>query len=71
MEAAEMGFLQRVDDVTLCNKMCSCEIHKALNVETLRFRIERSQLRKFDYVTRISHEYCMVRQVLLANTSHI
>jgi len=35
IQTAEMAFLQRVDSVTLCNKMHSCKIHKAMNVRSL------------------------------------
>jgi len=41
---AEMGFLRRVHGVTLRDKVRSCEIRRALNVELL-LRIERSQRR--------------------------
>jgi len=48
-----MRFLRRVHGVTLRNRVCSREIREALNVEPL-FRIERSWLRWFDHVTRMS-----------------
>jgi len=41
--------------VILHNEVRSCEIRKAMNVEPL-LRIERSQLRWFDHVTRMSNE---------------
>jgi len=41
VQAAEMGFLRRVHGVELRDKVRSCEIRKALNVELL-LRIERS-----------------------------
>jgi len=50
--------------VTLRGKVCSCAIRKALNVKTL-LRIERSQPRRFRYVSKISHVR-FTRQVLLA-----
>jgi len=33
VQAAEMGLLQRVYGVALHDKVCSCEIRSALNVE--------------------------------------
>jgi len=44
VQAAEMGFLRRVHGVTLRDKVRSCELLKALNIEPL-LRLERSQLR--------------------------
>jgi len=35
VQVAQMGFLRRVNGVTLRNKVCSYEICKALNVESL------------------------------------
>jgi len=37
-----MGFFRKVHGMTLRNKMCSCEIRQALNVDPLFFRSERS-----------------------------
>jgi len=51
-------------DVTLRDKVRSCEIRRALNVEPL-LRIERSQLCSFGRVSRMPHER-LARQVLLA-----
>ena len=51
-------------DVTLCDKVRSCEIRRALNVEPL-LRIGRSQLCRFGHVSRMPHER-LARQVLLA-----
>jgi len=58
-QAAEIGFLRRVRW-----RDTSCEILRALKVEP-RLRIERSQLRWFGHVSRMSHEK-LARQVLLA-----
>jgi len=55
--------LRRVHGVTLRDKVRSCEIPKALNVE--RLWICRSQLRWFGHVSRMSHEIS-ARRVLLA-----
>jgi len=65
VQAAEMGFLPKHDGVTLRDKVRSCEISKALNVEPLLFRKERSQLRWFDQVTRMPQKR-LARQVVLA-----
>ena len=52
-----------VPGVTLRDKVRSCEICRALNVEPL-VRIEISQLRQFGHASRMPHER-LVRQVLL------
>jgi len=54
-----------VHGVTLLDKVRSCEIRKALNVEPL-LRIERSQLRWFGHVSRRMLHERLARQVLLA-----
>ena len=66
LQAAEMGFLRRGHVVTLGEKVRGCEIHKTLNIEPL-LRIERSQLRWFGHVSRMSQER-LVKQVLLAKS---
>jgi len=55
-QAAEMGFLRKVHGFTLHDKVRSCKIRKALNVEPLFLQSERSQLRWFGHLSRISHE---------------
>ena len=57
-------FASEIDRVTLCYKVCSCKICRALNVKPL-LRIERSQLCWFGHVFRMPHEK-LVRQVLMA-----
>ena len=64
VQAAEMGFLWRVNGVTLRNKVRSCQIDKTLNIEAF-LRIERSQLRWFGHMSRMSQDK-LARQVLLA-----
>jgi len=54
IQAAEIGFLGRVQ-VTLSDKVRSCKIRKALNIEAL-LRVETSQLRWFGHVTRMPQE---------------
>jgi len=51
VQAAEMEALRRVHGVTLVNKVRSCEICKALNLEP-HLRIKRSQPRWFGRVSR-------------------
>ena len=47
MQASEMRFLQKIEGVTLFNKVRSSEIRKFLNIELLLLRIDRSQFRWF------------------------
>ena len=56
VEAPEMSFLQKIEGVTLFNKVRSSDIGKSLNIEPLLLGIERSQLRWFGHVSRIPQE---------------
>jgi len=56
VQVTEIRFLRRVPSEQFHDKVRSCEIRGALNVEPLLFRIERSQLRWFGHVTRICPE---------------
>ena len=56
VQASEMSFLQKIEGVTLFNKVHSPEIRKSLNIEPLLLQIERSQLRWFGHVSRMSQE---------------
>ena len=56
VQASEMSLLQKIEGVTLFNKVRSSEIRKSLNTEPLLLRIERSQLRWFGYVSRMPQE---------------
>ena len=58
-----MGFLRRVRGVTLRDKVRSCEIRRALNVEPL-LRIEDAQIYWFCHLSRIPFER-LARQFLL------
>ena len=58
------GFPRIIQGVTLCDKVHRSEIRKAQNVKPLLW-IERSQLRWFGHVSRISQKR-LTRQVLLA-----
>ena len=64
VQASEMRFLQKIEGVTLSNKMHSSEIRKSLNIEPLLL-IERSQLRWFGHVSRMPQER-LSKQALLA-----
>ena len=44
VQASEMRFLQKIEGVTLFNKVRSSEIRKSLNIEPLLLQIERSRL---------------------------
>ena len=56
VQASEMRFLQIIEEVTLFNKVRSSEIRISLNIAPLLLRIERSQLRWFGHVSRMSQE---------------
>ena len=68
MQASEMRFSQKIEGVTLFNKVRSSEIRKSLNIERLLLRIERSQLRWFGHVSRMPQER-LPKQALLTKTS--
>ena len=68
VQASEMRFLQRIEGVTLFNKVRSSEIRKSLNVEPLLLRIERSQLRWFGHVSRMPQER-LLKQALHAKAN--
>jgi len=66
VQASEMRFLQKIEGVTLFNKVRSSEIQKSLNIEPLLLRIERSQqLKWFGHVSRMPQER-LPKQALLA-----
>ena len=56
VQATEMGFLRRISGLTLSDKVKSADIHESLNFEALLLRLERSQLRWYGHVTRMSQE---------------
>ena len=51
VQAYQMRFLQKIEGVTLFNKVRTTEIRKSLNIEPLLLRIERSQLKWFGHVS--------------------
>ena len=57
VQAAKMGFLQKVRSLSLLDKVKSTDICQSLNIEPLVLRHTiRSQLRSYGHVTRMSHE---------------
>jgi len=66
--AAEMGYMRKVCSVTIRDKVRSCEIRKALNVEPL-LRIKRSQLRWFGHVSSNIGKSCWQHRELFAKSS--
>ena len=52
----EMGFLRRISGLTLLDKVKSVDIRESLTIEPLLLRLERSQLRWYGHVTRMSQE---------------
>ena len=56
VQAAEMRFLRRISGLTLLNNVKSADIREYLNIESLLLRQERSQLRWYGHVTRMSLE---------------
>ena len=51
-----MGFLRRISGLTLLDKVKSADIRESLNIESLLLRLERSLLRWYGHVTRMSQE---------------
>ena len=68
MQTSEMRFLRRIEGVTLFNKERSSEIQKSFNIEPLLLRIERSQVRWFGHVSRMSQER-LPKQALLSKAN--
>ena len=56
VQAAETGFLRRISGLTLLDKAKSADICESLNIESLLFRLERSQLHQHGHVTRMPQE---------------
>ena len=68
MQASEMSFLQRIEEVTLFKKVHSSAIRKSLNFELLLLRIELSHLRWFGHVSKMPQKK-LPEQDLLAKAS--
>ena len=56
IQAAEMEFLRKIRGLTLLDKVKSADIRKSLNIESLLLRLERSQLRWYEHVTRMPQQ---------------
>ena len=67
VQASEMMFLQKIEGVTLFNKVRSTEIRK-FNIEPFLLRIERSQLRWFGHVNRMPQQR-LPKQALLSEAN--
>jgi len=68
-QAADKGLLRRIHGVTLGDKVCSCEIRRALNVEPL-LRIEGAQIYWFGHLSRIPHERLASQFLLVKPTEN-
>ena len=66
VQVTELGFCRSFHGLRRRDKVCSCEICKALKVVLLLNRMERSQLRWHSHVSRSSQEK-LARHVLLAS----
>ena len=56
IQAAEIEFLRRISGLTLFNQVKSVDIRESLNIESLLLRLEKSQLRWYEHVTRMSRK---------------
>ena len=68
VQASDLRFLQKIEEVTLFSKVHSSEIRKSLNFEQLLLRIERSHLRWFGHVNRMPQER-LPKQALLVKAN--
>ena len=68
VQTSEMRFLQRIEGVTLFNKVHSSEIRKSLNIKPFLSRSERSQLRWYGNVSRMPQER-LPKQAALAKVN--
>ena len=51
-----MGFLQKVRDLSLLDKVKSTDNRQSFNIKPLPLRIERSQLHWYGHMAQMSHE---------------
>ena len=63
VQAPEMFFLRKVMGSFLVDKVKSTDIQQSLNIEPLLLCIERSRLRWYGHVTRMSHERIAKQQI--------
>ena len=53
MQASEIRFLRQITGDTMFEKLGTTAIRESLNIESLLYRIERSQFRWFSHVSRM------------------
>ena len=68
MQASEMRFLRKIKGVAMFDKYRNTAIRESLDIESLLFRIERSQFRWFGHVSRMPHER-LPKQTVYAKVS--
>ena len=68
MQASEIGFVQKIKEVTMFDKVRNTAIQEALNIESLLLWIERSLLRWFGHVSRMPQEQ-LPKQTLCAEVN--
>ena len=56
VQASKIQFLRKIEGATLFNKVCSSDIRKSFNNESLFLQIKSSQLRWFGHVSRMPQE---------------
>ena len=66
VQAAEIRLLRRINSLTSLDKVKSADIRESPNIESLLLRPERSQLRWYGHVTRMSQERSA--KILLCST---
>ena len=65
MASVRKKFLWKIEGVAMFDKHRNTAIWESLNIESLLLRIERSQLRWFGHVSRMTHEQ-LPKQILYA-----
>ena len=56
VQTGKMGFLRKFSGLTWLDKVKSADILESLHIESLLLQLERSQLRWYGHVTRISQQ---------------
>ena len=68
MQASKMRILQKFKEVTMLDKLQNTAIRESLNIEFLLLRIERSRLRWFSHVSKMSQKW-LPKQTLYAKVN--
>ena len=68
MRAFKVRFLPKIIGVTTLDKLHSNAIRESLNIESILFRVERSQLRWFSHLSRMPQER-LPKQTLCAQVN--